>query len=222
MQLKANYKWVIRTGLIMIGIAGLIFAAGDAFIPQEGNMFSASSNPEAFAELVTTDNYKIWGFRGLIGVPLEAFGTIALFLGLIGTAKEKLGFWGMMLCVLGDIVGISMFVFAYFVFPIVGELILGGMESAATIASVEPLMPFFGIGIVITTVGLILLAIAIWHAGDRFPKWSGIVVTVGFLLLFVQTSYVIQILGNLIWGGAYFWMAIHSWNRIPFQSPVDS
>lgn len=174
--MTSKYKWFIRIGLIVIGAAGFIFAIGDAFIPQEGTMFSASEDPQAFADLVTTDHYKIWAARGLIGVPLEVIGTIALFLGLVGTSKEKLGFWGMLLCVLGDLFGLSMFMFAYYVFPEVGGLISAGMESAASVAAVEPMMPLFGAGFIITFIGLILFAVAIWNAPERFPKWSGILV----------------------------------------------
>ncbi|MDX1642549.1 MAG: hypothetical protein R3220_12675 [Balneolaceae bacterium] len=199
--------------MILIGLSVYVFGIGDAFIPQEGAMFSASENPDAFADLVTTDNYKIWAARGLIGIPLEVIGTIALFLGLVGTSKEKLGFWGMIFCVLGDLFGLSMFILAYYIFPEVGGLITAGVESAASVAAVEPMMPLFGAGFVITFFGLILFAVAVWHAAERFPKWSGILVFVGFALLLIQTSYTIQILANVIWGSAYLWMAIYSWKR---------
>lgn len=211
--MTSKYKWFIRIGLILIGVAGLIFAIGDAFIPQEGTMFSASEDPHAFADLVTTDNFKIWAARGLIGVPLEVIGSMALFLGLVGSSKEKLGLWGMLLCVLGDLFGLSIFMFAYYVFPEVGSLISSGMESAASVAAVESMMPLFGAGFIMTFIGLILFAVAIWNASGRFPKWSGIVAFIGFALLLIQTSYVIQILANVIWGSAYLWMAAYSWNR---------
>lgn len=60
------------------------------------------------------------------------------------------------------------------------------------------------------TIGLGLFAWAIWKT-DIFPKWSGWVVVIGWLLLLVQTSYIIQILGNVIWGAGYLWMAAYSW-----------
>lgn len=222
MKLKSSYQWFIRIGLLLIALAGLIFAGGDALIPQEGTMLNAAEEPEAFAELVTTDNFEIWAFRGLIGVPLEVIGTVALFMGLIGTAREQLAFWGMLLCVIGDVFGVAIFIFAYFVFPQVGQLIMDGMEAAASVAAAETLMPVLGLGLIMTLIGLILFAVAIWHASDRFPKWSGILVVVGFLMLLIQTSYVIQILANLTWGSAYLWMAVYSWNRLPFQTASQS
>lgn len=213
MELKGNYNRLVRYGLILIGLAGFIFAIGDALIPQEGDMFGAAEDPEGFAGLVTSDNFRFWAARGLIGVPLEVIGTIALFLGLAGTPKEKWAFWGMLLCVIGDLFGMSIFMFAYFIFPEVGTLIAGGVESASAVAAAEPMMPLFGIGMLITFIGLILFAVAIWKAEERFPKWSGIVVFIGFALLLIQTSYVIQILANVIWGSAYLWMAAYSWNK---------
>ena len=213
MELKANYNRFIRYGLILIGLAGFIFAIGDTLIPQEGDMFAAADDPEGFAGLVTSDNFQLWAMRGLIGVPLEVIGTIALFMGLAGTAREKWAFWGMLLCILGDLFGMSIFMFAYFIFPEVGSLISGGMETAASVAAVEPMMPLFGIGLIITLIGLILFATAIWNAPERFPKWAGILAFVGFALLLIQTSYLIQIFGNVIWGSAYLWMAAYSWNK---------
>ncbi|MDZ7694299.1 MAG: hypothetical protein U5K69_24790 [Balneolaceae bacterium] len=213
MELKANYNRFIRYGLVLIGLAGFVFAIGDALIPQEGDMFGATDDPEGFAGLVTTQNFQFWAMRGLIGVPLEVIGTIALFLGLAGTAGEKGAFWGMILCVLGDLFGISIFMFAYFIFPEVGSLISAGMETAASVAAVEQMMPLFGFGMIITFIGLILFAAAIWKAPERFPKWSGILAFVGFALLLIQTSYFIQIFANVLWGSAYLWMAAYSWNE---------
>jgi hypothetical protein len=213
MELKANYNRFIRYGLILIGLAGFIFAIGDALIPQEGDMFAAADDPEGFAGLVTTGNFQLWAMRGLIGVPLEVIGTIALFLGLVGTAREKWAFWGMLLCVLGDLFGMSIFMFAYYIFPEVGSLISTGVETAASVAAAEPMLPLFGGGLIITFIGLFLFAVAIWKAPERFPKWSGILAFAGFALLLIQTSYFVQIFANVLWGSAYLWMAAYSWNK---------
>ncbi|MCF7803870.1 MAG: hypothetical protein K9N46_01030 [Candidatus Marinimicrobia bacterium] len=215
MQLKANYTWFVRIGLILIGAAGFIFAIGDSLIPQEFAMFSSTEDPQGFAELVTMDGFRLWAMRGYIGAPLETIGTIALFFGLIGSPKETLAFWGMLLALLGDLVGTGMFMIMTYVFPDVGHLILEGNTAAASVASLEGFMPVMGILFLATTVALIFFAIAIWQS-DRFPRWSGIVVVVGFLALLIQTSYVVQILGNVVWGTGYLWMAVYSWNRLPF------
>jgi hypothetical protein len=212
MKLQANYNKFIRYGLLTIGVAGILFAVGDSFIPQEGNMFAATEDPEAFARLVTLEGFRFWAMRGLIGVPMEVIGTIALFFGLIGTRYEKWAFWGMMLCVLSDLFGTGLFTLMYYVFPKVGSLIMAGTESAATVASLDAFMPIMAVGFVATTIGLGLFAWAIWKT-DIFPKWSGWVVVIGWLLLLVQTSYIIQILGNAIWGAGYLWMAAYSWKH---------
>jgi hypothetical protein len=215
MEHKANYNSFIRYGLLIIGFAGILFAVGDSFIPQEGNMFAATEDPEAFAELVTMEGFRFWAMRGLIGIPMELIGTIALFLGLMGTRYEKWAFWGMMLCVISDLFGTGFFMLTYFVFPEAGELIMAGTTAAASVVSLEGVMPIMASGFVATTIGLGLFAWAIWKT-NIFPKWSGWVVVVGWLLLLVQTSYVIQILGNVIWGPAtYGWPPIAGTN---FQS----
>jgi hypothetical protein len=216
-MLDSAYNRFIRYGLILMGLAGYIFAVGDAFIPQEGAMFQATDDPAAFAELVTTDNFRIWALRGLIGVPLEIIGSLALFFGLIGTKMEKWAFWGMLLCILCDPFGTGLFAIMYYVFPGVGEQILAGNTSAASIASMEAFMPILAITFIVTAVGLAFFAYAIWNT-DVFPRWSGILVVVGWLLILVQTSYIIQILANVVWGSSFLWMAASSWKRFSASS----
>ena len=178
-------------------------------------LFQAIERPQEFAELVTSEGFHIWAVRGLFGSPMETIGVIALFLGLVGTEREKLAFWGMLLCIIGDLFGTSMFVVTYFIFPEVGQLMTEGIEAAASVADLGPMMPLFGATLLASIIGLVLFAIAIWKAEERFPKWSGIVVAIGFTALLIQTSYIIQILANVIWGSAYLWMAVYSWNKLP-------
>lgn len=212
MKTENNYKWFIRIGLIIIGLAGILFSLGDMLIPQDGAVFSVTENPEVFSNLVTSSNYKFWTLRGFIGVPLETIGTIALFLGLIGTKREKLAFWGMLLCVLGDLFGQGFFTVTTFIFPKVGEMILNGNSTVSSLAALDDFMPVIGISFIMTYVGLILFAIAIWSS-KRFPKWSGIIVFIGFLLIMVDT-YAVQVITNALWGFGYLWMAFYSWNKL--------
>lgn len=213
MENQTTHKWFIRIGILIIGLAGLVFAAGDAFIPQEGTLLAPGEDPRTFAELVTSQGFAIWAMRGLIGAPMETIGCIALFLAFIGTRVEKLALWGMLLCVVADLFGMGIFVLAYFTLPPVGELILAGKESVIDLAVIESYMPLMAGSFLVTAIGIILFALAIWKT-KIFPKWSGWLVLLGWLLILVQTSYVIQIAANVVWGAAYFWMAIAGWNKV--------
>lgn len=210
-ELSANYNPFIRYGLLIIGLAGIIFAIGDALIPQDGAMFMATEDPQAFAALVTTENFQYWALRGMIGIPMEVIGSIALFFGLISTRHEKWAFWGMLLTVVPDVFMGAMFSMMYYVFPEVGELILSGNEAAASIGSLDAFMPIMGAGFIITALGLLLFALAIWKS-TVFPKWSGFLALAGWILILFP-GYFIQIFANLVWGAAYFWMAIYSWKK---------
>lgn len=212
MELRANYRNFIRFGLIAIGVAGVLFALGDAFIPQ-GIMFEADSRPEEFAHLVTGGNFSFWALRGIVGVILETVGTVALFLGLVGSEREIWAFWGMILCVVSDLFGMAVFVIASSIWPAIGDLILQGNQTVAAAGSADLFLPWFAGSYIATGVGLALFAGAIWRSRN-FPRWSGVLVLVGWLLLALQT-YWVQIGTNLLWGGAYFWMAAYCWNRLP-------
>ena len=172
-------------------------------------MFAAMERPQAFAELVTSDGFRFWALRGVVGIPLETIGTLALFFGLVGAAGENWAFWGMLLCVLGDLFGIAAFAIFAFVFPDLGTAMLDGQEGVASIAALDDFMPVFMGSMLATYVGLALFAVAVWRSG-RFPRWSGVVVLFGFLLIPIQ-NYAVQISANIIWGVGYLWMAWAFW-----------
>ena len=212
MEFHSNYNSFIKLGLLIIGLAGFIFAWGDAYIPDAEVMFQATGQPEAFSNLVTTDGFAFWSMRGMVGIPMELIGTIALFLALVSSPLEKWAFLGMVLCLLADLFGFGLFAILYYMFPQVGELYVGGSTAAITLASVDEIMPLFVANFLLTSLGLILFAAAIWRS-NVLPRWSGIVAVIGWLMLLVQGSYLLQISANLIWGAAYIWMSISVWNN---------
>ncbi|HEX8333211.1 MAG TPA: hypothetical protein VF622_11340 [Segetibacter sp.] len=194
--------------LVIIGLAGMLFAFGDLLIAQENVLFEATKRPGAFAKLVTSSNYTLWGLRGFIGVIMEMIGTIGLYLYLQKTNAERIAFYGLLLTLMHHILGVGVFAVAFFMFPALAKLHLNGDTNALSFAAIEGhLGVFFFLSLVLTLVGLAVMAVAVYRSGV-LPKWSGWLAFLGFLLIPVP-GVMIQFAANALWGSAYLWMAYH-------------
>lgn len=194
-------------GLVTGFVAALIFAIGDGMIADQGLFMEAASKPKEFADFVTSDSYKLWAIRGLFGVLLEMYAFVALYLALRNGNSERLAFWALILFLVHIAGGQSLFAILYFMFPAIGQLYNEGILQSANLAAMEgDLLAFVMAGGIIWIIATILFAIAIWR-DKTLPKLSGIVILVGFLLIDAPSS-VVQIFANLIWGGAFLWLAI--------------
>jgi len=200
----------ILFGFIAAFLGALVFAFGDLLIPQEGLYFEAAEKPDEFARFVTTGNYKIWAMRGLFGVFFEMFGVLSIYLALRNSRFENLAFWGFVPFMVHVAIGFGLFSVLYFMFPALGQLHLSGTAQATQFAAMEGGLQttFLIVGSVVWILALILLSIAIWKDKTTLPKWSGIVMTLGFLLI-GSPGQMMQFIANLIWGLAFLWMAIH-------------
>ena len=207
-----NYRWFIIIGLVSYGIAGLLFAYGDSLIYDQGILHAAQERPQEFAALAVSWNFHFWAVRGILGIILEVVGTIAIFLALQKTVGEKNAFIGLLLCILGDLLGIILFAVSATITPRLSNLYLDGNIENLDIISPDglPGLIMAGAGFA-TIIGLIFFAIAIWKT-TKFPKWSGILIVIGFLLIPVP-NYYIQIGASLIWTIPCFWMACYYWSK---------
>lgn len=190
-------------------MAGIIFAIGDLLIPQENVLFDAIKKPDEFASLVTSKSYKVWAFRGFIGVLMEMAGTVGLYLYLQKSNAERLAFAGLLFTLTHQIVGFGVFAVAYFLYPALGELYLNGNQSVIKYASLDgtTLGIYFMSSFIVTLIGLSLMALAI-QKSKLLPKYSGWIVFIGFALIPLP-GVALQFIANCLWGVSYLWMAIY-------------
>ncbi|AKQ45173.1 hypothetical protein TH63_05255 [Rufibacter radiotolerans] len=189
-----------------IGLAGFVFAFGDLLIPQENVILEAASRPEEFSRLVTSPEYSIWALRGFVGVTMEMIGTIGLYLYLQNTKAERLAFYGLLLTLVHQLLGIGVFSIAYFLFPAAGELFLMGQTGVIKYVTMGgALQNFMGLSLMSTLLGLAVMALAVWKS-RALPKWSGWLAFLGFAMIPLP-GVALQFFTNLLWGAAYFWMA---------------
>lgn len=102
--------------------------------------------------------------------------------------------------------GAAFFGSMLFAYPSVGAVGLEGQTETVAALGISPTL--LGAMFTLTVIGLVLLAIAIWQSGT-LPRWSGVVMLVGFLLLPVQI-FVVQVLGNVVWGLGALWIFVRA------------
>lgn len=194
-------------GLIIGFVASLIFAIGDIMIDDQGLFMQADTKPDEFSNFVTSSSYRFWAVRGLFTVLLEMYAFICLYLALRNGNSERLAFWALILFMVHITTGQSLFTLLYFVFPEVGKLYNDGVKDVIHLAHMKGELMWFVVGGgIIWIIANVLFAIAIWR-DKTFPKYTGILILIGFLLIDAP-SPIIQFLANLIWGGTLLWMAI--------------
>jgi hypothetical protein len=200
----------IIAGFIIAFIGAVIFAFGDLLIPQESLYLEAATKPNEFAHFVTSKNYSIWALRGLFGVFFEMFGVLSIYLALRNTKYECLSFWGLVFYIMHVAIGFGLFSILYFMFPALGKIYLNGTTQAVNHAVMEGtmLITFLGIGALVWLLGILMLSVAIWKENMLLPKWSGLVVTLGILLI-MAPGQLSQFSANFIWGLGFLWMAFH-------------
>lgn len=194
-------------GLSAPVVAAVLFVAGEFFLARPDLLMRPDADPEAFRRMVTGSGFLFYAGRGLVGAFLETIGMISLYLYLEESRVERLAFWGMVTSVLGDMAGAAFFGTMLFVYPGIGALGPGGVTEAAAALALPPAL--LGAMLVPTVVGLVLFAVAIWRSVS-LPRWSGVLLLVGFLILPVQ-NFVVQILGNVIWGLGALWIFARAW-----------
>ena len=201
-----NRSTRILLGLFAPVVAAALFVAGEFFLDGGDLALQPASDPEAFGRMVTGSGFTFYAGRGLLGVCLEAVGAIALYLYLYNNRVERLAFWGMVASVWGDVAGGALFGVMYFLYPHLGAFLLEGHAEVASVLELEPVLL---VGAIPTVLGLLLFAIAIWRSGT-LPKWAGVLMLAGFLLLPVQV-FAIQIMGNVLWGLGALWIFVRAW-----------
>lgn len=199
----------IRLGLAAFALAAPLFVAGEFVLARPDLLMTPGSEPGAFAEMVTSGGFLFYAIRGLVGAVLETAGMIAIYMYLIDTEVEPWAFWGMLISIIGDLGGALYFGAMTFIYPAAGALILEGQSAVASVLALP--MEFLGGMFLLTLGGLVCLAVAIWRS-SRLPRWAGILMLVGFLILPVQI-FAVQIAGNVLWGLGALWILIRVWRE---------
>lgn len=138
---------------------------------------------------------------------MELIGIVCLYQILRATAQKKTAFYDIIITLLHHLSDFGVFAIAYFFFPLIGREILQGNTSIAADEQMNGALGMHMIfSLLVTTAGNGVMAYAICKSGV-LPKWSGIVVFIGFLLL-PLSGVAVQFGANLLWAAGYLAMAV--------------
>ena len=168
----ANIGGWIRIGVWALPVYGVLTLWST--LTQEPDR---QNEVEAYARFLSTDIYLAHHLLGSIfGTILAIFGVIALAAYLANSRVGRLALLAMVLSVAGNCLILTIFGFSTIVSPVIGQLYLAGqpgaMEVNEAIFSSAAFLILVGPGLLLYSVGAILLGVAVWRSGT-LPKWAG-------------------------------------------------
>lgn len=160
----------IQAGLASLVFAGLLIGVGILIRGPMAVLQNPSSNPTAFAALVTSSSFRVWMVTTVASVPLRIFGFLGLYALLRDTRYELAALVGLLvgvtsLALFGHVIGLS-----HFTWPAVGRLYRNGATEMIQLAGFPGYsIEVFGLSIVLELVAIILFSVAMWRS-KRLPR----------------------------------------------------
>lgn len=157
----------IRLGILTLAISGLLFTMGYALA---GPFVEAMGNPDDFVRIAGSPSFRVGMFINTIGIALEFFGFLALYIYLHRLDQGRLAFIAWLLATAGVALTLPPTGILPFVFPHIADLYAQGAQAAFDVVTAifaDPLfmavLPLSGL---LVTLGGLLFAVAIWRQGS--------------------------------------------------------
>lgn len=159
MSTQPGINW-IRAGLIALPVYGLL-TAWSSLTPQPDQ----TTDPEAWAQFVTTPSYLVSHLFGSVGGTILAiFAIFALGAYLAPTRAVRLALAAMVVTALGHTLLLVPAVISTFATPAIGQAYLSGLEDVMQIQFSDTLTFTFLLGLLLAFVGSLLLGVAMWRS----------------------------------------------------------
>ena len=143
----------------------------------------------AYAQYVTTTPFLISHiFASILGAAIGILGLTALFVLLASRGRSRLALWGLVTSMIGNVLNASVYGVAAFAQPAIGRAYLAGHTDQAVAINSDvygtPLLATVLPGILLFTIGIVLLGIAVARSGS-LPRMAGIGFALGGVLFAV-------------------------------------
>ena len=171
----------IRVGVWLVPAYGLLIGLG-TLRPQPDQV----SETELWASFVSSPTYLLEHLAvNVIGPVLLILGLVALGAVLLPGRSRRATLWGVALTISGNVLLMVPGSVSTFVTPAIGSAYLAGQRDVMALQFPSALGVVFGIGLLITLIGGVLVGVAAWRSG-RVPRAAAgvwIAGTVTFYLL---------------------------------------
>lgn len=173
----------IRLGAAALAIAGILYVLYPALRP-----FSDETSLQGAVAFASVE-WHVSHMMGMVAFTLLPLGLLGLYQSLHATAGERLGYWALVL----GMIGIG-FTLPYYGGETYGLYAIGQealRQQSAALLNLAPVvrggagMIMFAVGLILLAVGGILAAIGIWRSG-AYSRWSGIPFAAGLALYIPQ------------------------------------
>ncbi len=173
----------VRLGILTLAISGLLFTIGYALA---GPFVQAMGSAADFARLASSAGFRTGMFINSVGIALQFFGFLALYVTFSQSAQRRLAGLAWVLATLGVGLTLPPTGVLPFVFPHIAVQYAQGQPAVFEVATAIFADPLFGAVLplagLLVTLGAVLFSVAIWRQG-QLPKAAAILFAIANLLL---------------------------------------
>lgn len=186
----------IRRGIYGLPVAGVLTAIPWLFILGLWATGQGKIDPEVYARNLTSIGPALSGYVYLAGLICLLIGLLALYGYLARGSSSSWAAAGMILSVVGIAVALPAFGITRLADTALADVYLNGRKDVGAALGLLPdntltyrTTAYYALFMILTLLGAITFGVAVWRSA-RLPKWTGIVVAVGFALTMMQSPIV--------------------------------
>jgi hypothetical protein len=202
----------IRLGSSALAIAGVLFVLYPALRP-----FSDETSLQGAAAFASS-NWLLAHILAMIAFTLLLPGLLSFFLSLQKTVVAPLGYWALVLGMVG--IGLTLPFYGGEAFGLyaIGQAALQQQDAdllnIAAVVRAGTGLGIFLIGLIVLAVSAILVAIMVWKSGT-YATWSGVPLAVGIALYIPQFFFAqpIRVAHGILVAIGCLWLAVELWRH---------
>jgi hypothetical protein len=212
----------VRFGALALGLSALLLTAFPLmrpFFPLDPG--SPDRTLTVASPAITSAPWVVAHLIAMLAFVLLLYGLLILYARLPNGNIEPRALRAMVLSLAGIMLIMPMLGVETHILPIIGTLYLEGKTDIAPAVRLiyhGPALVVFLLGLLLLAVGVIYLAVAIWHSAV-LPRWAGVIFALGLALWFPPFPRMIRMVDGLLIGIGGVWLAWSLWQETPRVAP---
>src|SRR6266511_101287 len=206
----------VRFGAFALGLSALLLTAFPVvrpFFPLDPRLPDQTLTVASPA--ITSAPWVVSHLIAMLAFVLLLYGMLTVYARLPNGNVEPRALRAMVLSLAGITLIMPMLGVETHILPIIGTLHLEGKTDIAPAVGLiyhGPALAVFLLALLLLAIGVIYLAVAIWHS-DVLPRWAGVIFTIGLALWFPPFPRMIRMVDGLLIGIGGVWLAWSLWQK---------